>query len=57
MIDAIKAFSDTQQMLADVLRSYATNMRATADDSNQRIRALEASTAALVRLIERTPQS
>ncbi len=43
--EAIKAFGDTQQMLADVLRGFGSGMRATADDSNQRIRSLEASVA------------
>lgn len=57
MVDAIKTFGQTQQLLADVLRGYGTEMRATADDSNQRIRSLEASASEikdlLVRLLER----
>jgi hypothetical protein len=57
MIEAIKAFGDTQQMLADVLRGFGTAMRSTADDSNQRIRSLEASVAEvrnlLVQLLDR----
>lgn len=40
MIDAIKAFGDPRQLLADVLRSNISEMRSTADDSNQRIRML-----------------
>jgi prefoldin subunit 5 len=51
MTEAIKAFGDTQQLLADVLRSNISEMRATADDSNQRIRTLEASIATIVGLL------
>ncbi|ORB84252.1 hypothetical protein B1987_11115 [Mycobacterium kansasii] len=53
MVDAIKAFGETQQLLADVLRDYAGEMRATADDSNQRIRALETSAAEIKNLLSR----
>ena len=57
MIEAIKAFGDTQQLLADVLRDFGGGMRSTADDSNQRIRSLEASVAEvrnlLVQLLDR----
>lgn len=51
MTEAIKAFGDTQQLLADVLRSNISEMRSTADDSNQRIRTLEASIATIVGLL------
>ncbi|BCI85232.1 hypothetical protein PJI17_21665 [Mycobacterium kansasii] len=53
MVEAIKAFGETQQLLADVLRGYAGEMRATADDSNQRIRSLETSTAEIKNLLTR----
>lgn len=56
MIDAIKAFGDTQQLLADVLRSNISEMRSTADDSNQRIRTLEASVATIVGLLGQSLQ-
>lgn len=52
MVDAIKAFGATQQLLADVLRGFGGEMRATADDSNQRIRSLEASAAEIRSLLE-----
>ncbi|BBX76059.1 hypothetical protein H7H78_19870 [Mycobacterium shinjukuense] len=45
MASAIKAVGETQQLLADVLRGFGTGLRDTADDSNQRIRSLEASAA------------
>ncbi|KZS63441.1 hypothetical protein [Mycobacterium ostraviense] len=51
MVEAIKAFGETQQPLADVLRGYASEMRATADDSNQRIRSLETSLAEIKNLL------
>ncbi|MCV7199855.1 hypothetical protein [Mycobacterium angelicum] len=54
MADAIKAFGSTQQMLADVLRGFGGGMRDTADDSNQRIRAIEASVAEIKDLLGRT---
>jgi ABC-type transporter Mla subunit MlaD len=50
---AITAFGDTQQMLADVLRGYGGEMRSTADDSNQRIRSLEASASEIKELLVR----
>ncbi len=53
MIEAIKAFGDTQQMLADVLRGFGGEIRTTADDSNQRIRSLEASTTEIKNLLVR----
>jgi hypothetical protein len=56
MTEAIKAFGDTQQLLADVLRSNISEMRATADDSNQRIRTLEASVATIAGLLGQTLQ-
>lgn len=56
MIDAIKAFGDTQQLLADVLRSNISEMRSTADDSNQRIRTLEASVTTIVGLLGQSLQ-
>ncbi|RUP06285.1 MAG: hypothetical protein EKK34_05305 [Mycobacterium sp.] len=56
MTEAIKAFGDTQQLLADVLRSNISEMRSTADDSNQRIRALEASVATIVGLLGQSIQ-
>lgn len=55
MSEAIKAFGDTQQMLADVLRGFGGGMRDTADDSNQRIRAIEASVAEIKTLLGRSP--
>jgi len=55
MSEAIKAFGSTQQMLADVLRGFGGGMRDTADDSNQRIRAVEASLAEIKDLLGRTP--
>lgn len=51
MTEAIKAFGETQQLLADVLRSNITAMRTTADDTNQRIRTVEASIATIVGLL------
>lgn len=45
LASAIKAFGETQQMLADVLREFGGGMRAVADDSNLRIRQLETSAA------------
>lgn len=53
MSEAIKAFGETQQMLADVLRGFGSGMRSTADDTNQRIRSLEASTAEIKNLLVR----
>ncbi|SON60573.1 hypothetical protein MSIMFI_02068 [Mycobacterium simulans] len=50
---AIKAFGETQQMLADVLRGFGGEMMATADDSNQRIRSIEASAAEIKTLLAR----
>lgn len=55
MSEAIKAFGDTQQMLADVLRGFGGGMRDTADDSNQRIRAIEASVTEIKNLLSRSP--
>jgi hypothetical protein len=40
-------------MLADVLRGFGSGMRSTADDTNQRIRLLEASTAEIKNLLVR----
>jgi len=51
MTEAIKAFGETQQLLADVLRSNITAMRTTADDTNQRIRTVEASIATIFGLL------
>lgn len=54
LVEAITAFGDTQQMLADVLRGFGSEMRSTAEDSNERIRALEASTAEIKTLMAKT---
>ncbi|WP_158018376.1 hypothetical protein [Mycobacterium basiliense] len=51
LVEAITAFGNTQQMLADVLRAYGGEVRATADDSNNRIRAIEASTLEIKNLL------
>ncbi|BBC68421.1 hypothetical protein NJB1907f44_19400 [Mycobacterium marinum] len=51
IVDAIKAFGQTQQMLADVLRAYGGDMRGTAEDSNERIRKLEASVAEIKKML------
>lgn len=56
MTEAIKAFGDTQHLLADVLRSSIAEIRTTADDTNKRIRAVEASIAAIVELLEQARQ-
>ncbi|GAB7143752.1 hypothetical protein [Mycobacterium riyadhense] len=53
MSEAIKAFGDTQQMLADVLRGFGGGIRTTVDDSNERIRSIEASAAEIKTLLAR----